>query len=74
MAVAPNGLALTTDEWLSLEDIAEELAVPVRSVYSWRSQGVAPKGYKIGKHVRVRRSDFHDWLERRANEPRVGAA
>jgi excisionase family DNA binding protein len=64
--------AAPPDKWLSLEDIAEELGVPVRSVYAWRSMGVAPKGYKIGKHIRVKRSDLDAWLEQRADQP--GAA
>lgn len=74
MTAAVKGAAVAADEWLSIEDIAAELGVPVRSVYAWRSQGIAPKGYKIGKHIRVKRTDLQAWLERRADEPRVGVA
>lgn len=59
------------DEWLSLERISEELNVPVRTIYAWRSQGVGPRGYRVGRHVRVKRSDLNAWLEQHADaEPR----
>ncbi len=57
-------------EWLSLETIAEELDVPVRTLYAWRTKGLAPRGYKIGKHIRVKRSDLDTWLEAQADVPR----
>lgn len=55
------------DEWLSLEQIADELGVPVRTLYAWRIKGTGPKGYRLGKHVRVRRSDFDAWIATRAD-------
>ncbi len=57
-------------EWLSLEKIAEELDVPVRTLYAWRTKGLAPRGYKIGKHIRVKRTDLDMWLEAQADVPR----
>jgi len=54
-------------EWLSLEDIAEELGVPLRTLYAQRSRGVGPRGYRLGKHVRVKRRDLDAWLEQRAD-------
>ena len=58
---------MQTDEWLSLDKIAEELGVPLRTLYAHRSRSTGPKSYKIGKHVRVKRSDFNAWLEQRAD-------
>ncbi len=54
-------------EWLSLEDISEELGVPLRTLYAQRSRGIGPRGYKLGKHVRVRRADLDAWLEQHAD-------
>ncbi|MBA2550041.1 MAG: helix-turn-helix domain-containing protein [Nocardioidaceae bacterium] len=54
-------------EWLSLEDIAAELDVPLRTLYAQRSRGIGPRGYKLGKHVRVKRADFEAWLESHAD-------
>lgn len=63
------------DEWLSLRQIAEdELHISLSSLYDMRSRGEFAKGYKIGKHVRVRRSDLEKWLESRADRPEVCAS
>lgn len=57
---------MSTD-WTGIEALAEELGVPVRTIYAWRSRGLGPRGYKIGKHVRFRRADVEAWLERQAD-------
>jgi excisionase family DNA binding protein len=60
-------------EWLTLDEIADELGVPVRTVYAWRTKGLAPRGYKIGKHVRVKRADLDVWLEAQVDAPRLAS-
>ncbi len=57
----------TASEWLSLEQIADELGLPLRTLYARRSRGDGPRGYRIGKHVRVKRSDLETWLEQQAD-------
>ncbi|WP_233495612.1 AlpA family transcriptional regulator [Geodermatophilus sp. TF02-6] len=54
-----------SDQWLTLEAIADELGVPLGTVYNWRTKGTGPVGYTVGKHVRVRRSDLDAWLAQR---------
>ena len=51
----------TATDWLTLESIAEELGVPLRTVYAWRVRGQGPRGYRFGRHVRVKRADFEEW-------------
>lgn len=51
------------DEWLKIETLAEELGVPVRTIYAWRTQGKGPRGARFGKHVRFRRSAVDAWAE-----------
>lgn len=58
-------------DWLSLEQIAEELHLPIRTLYARRSRGDGVPGYKIGKHVRVKRADLDAWIELQADEPRA---
>ncbi len=48
--------------WLSPQDLADELGVPVSTVYGWRHTGAGPVGHKVGRHVRFRRSDVEAWL------------
>ncbi len=60
---------MAATDWLSLEQIAEELQVPLRSLYARRSNGTGVPGYKIGKHVRVKRADLDAWIEQQADAP-----
>ncbi len=63
---------MSTD-WLGIETLADELDVPLRTVYAWRSRGTGPIGYRLGKHVRFRRVDVDAWLEAHVDEPRPRA-
>lgn len=44
-------------EWL-----ADYLDVPIRTVYGWRATKSGPPAYRIGKHLRYRRSEVDQWL------------
>ena len=59
------------DEWIGIEGLALALGVPVRTVYAWRSQGKGPRGYRLGKHVRFKRTDVDVWLEEHADPQSV---
>ena len=53
-------------QWLSVEDIAKELNVPLDTVRFWiRSKRL--RAYKPGKEYRVRREDLDRFLEESAN-------
>lgn len=52
-------------EWIGIEQLAEELGVPVRTVYKWRELGTGPRGAVIGRRVKFRRSDIEAWIESR---------
>jgi excisionase family DNA binding protein len=56
-------LLMRTGEWLSPEELAEELGIPVGTIYQWRYRNVGPPVHKIGRHLRFRRSDVEAWLE-----------
>ena len=48
---------------LSLPELSEMLGVPIDTLYGWRHRGEGPVGYRIGRHVRYRRSAVEAWLE-----------
>lgn len=50
-------------EWLSLEDIADDLEMPLRSVRKWRDEGSGPPAHRFGKRLRFRRRDYEKWLD-----------
>ncbi|MCW2718835.1 MAG: hypothetical protein JWR81_2657 [Pseudonocardia sp.] len=51
------------DRLLSINDVSELLQLPVQSIYKQRSMGVFCPAYKIGHHLRWRRSELMAWLE-----------
>lgn len=63
----------TAQEWIGIEQLADELGVPIRTIYAWRSKGYGPRGATFGKHVRFRRSDVEQWIEGQFDRPRPAA-
>lgn len=55
-----------TETFLSPEDLAELLKVPIATVYRWNHTGQAPPFIKVGKHVRYKASDVEAWITSRA--------
>ena len=51
------------DELFSPQDLAGYLDVPVNTVYAWRHRGLGPAGFRVGRHLRFRRSDVEEWIE-----------
>ncbi len=61
-------MSATADERLmTLAELSEMLGVPVETLYGWRHRGEGPAGYRIGRHVRYRRSTVEAWLESQAD-------
>jgi excisionase family DNA binding protein len=56
------------DEWIGIEQLAEEIGVPVRTIYAWRTKGTAPRGATFGRHVRFRRADVEVWIATRLDK------
>lgn len=59
---------------LGPEFVSQYLGVPVATIYQWRTKGTGPRAIKIGRHLRFRQEDLDAWIERQADQPRVGAA
>lgn len=53
------------DRLLTVEDLAEYLGVPVATLYAWRYHRQGPPGFRVGRHLRYRRSDIHEWISLR---------
>jgi excisionase family DNA binding protein len=51
------------EKLLTPRELADELQVPLASVYDWRYRGVGPAAIRVGKHLRYRREDVDRWLE-----------
>jgi excisionase family DNA binding protein len=49
------------EKLLSVQEVAELLAVPVPTVYRWRYEGTGPVGLKVGRHVRYDPAELRQW-------------
>jgi excisionase family DNA binding protein len=47
---------------LTIEQVAEQLQVPVDTLYYWRSKKAGPAALKVGKYLRWRQEDVDAWL------------
>ncbi|MBT8215656.1 MAG: helix-turn-helix domain-containing protein [Gemmatimonadetes bacterium] len=57
----------TLDRLLTVQDLADYLAVPVATIYAWRHRGHGPPGFRVGRHLRFRTSDVTHWISQRIN-------
>lgn len=54
------------DRYLTPEDLASLLAVPIETVYGWRKKRIGPPGFRVGRHVRYDPAAVHAWIARQA--------
>ncbi len=57
----------TTGQWLSPHDICQELQIPLQTFYQWRVKRIGPPAYRFGRHLRIDRGDFNEWLRSHAD-------
>jgi excisionase family DNA binding protein len=50
---------------LSVEEVADLLQVPARTLYQWRFRGEGPVSMRIGRYVRFDPRDIERWVESR---------
>jgi predicted DNA-binding transcriptional regulator AlpA len=53
---------------MKMSDVASEAQLPIRTVYYLHQSGHGPKTVRLGRHLRVRRNDYDDWLESSRDE------
>jgi hypothetical protein len=52
---------------MTIADLSAMLGVPADTLYGWRHRRKGPRGYRVGCHVRYRRSSGEAWLEKQAD-------
>ena len=51
-------------DWMTLEDVCEELGVTRSTIDKWRAKGKGPLWRKLPSgRLRIRRVDFDAWLD-----------
>ena len=48
---------------MTTAEVAEMLNIPLETLYAWRQRRLGPLGYRVGRHIRYRRSAVESWLE-----------
>ena len=48
-------------ELWDIENVANYLGVPKQTIYSWRTTGYGPQGFRVGKHLRWRAATVIAW-------------
>ena len=62
------------DPLLSIDELAEYLGVPIKTIYEWRQTGRGPVCIRMGRHLKFAVSDVRAWLdERRESRPGLSA-
>jgi excisionase family DNA binding protein len=51
------------DEVMTTEEVAAFLRVSKKTVEKWRHEGVGPRRYKVGRHLRYLRSEVLAWVK-----------
>ena len=51
------------EQWMKLSDVADEARLALSTVYYLHKVGRGPKFSRLGRSVRVTRSDFNEWFE-----------
>ncbi|WP_109523888.1 MULTISPECIES: helix-turn-helix transcriptional regulator [Nocardia] len=49
------------DVWLTRQELANRLKLPVKTLAIWASKGTGPRFAKIGRFVRYRAADVAAW-------------
>ena len=55
---------------LTVQELADLLQVPPKTIYAWRYKGMGPTAVPVGKYLRFRPEDVAAWLEARAEPDR----
>ncbi|MDB5243420.1 MAG: hypothetical protein JWP57_4045 [Spirosoma sp.] len=56
---------LPLEQWLSPKDICQLLKIPEQTFYQWRAKQSGPRAHRIGRHLRISRTDYEAWLSSR---------
>jgi hypothetical protein len=56
------------DRFLSPDDLAIVLGVPVKTLYQWRYLGSGPPSFRAGRHLRYDPVVVRRWIDERTND------
>lgn len=51
------------DPLVTIQELADYLGVPIKTIYEWRQTGRGPVGTRMGRHLKFRLSDVRTWVD-----------
>lgn len=57
---------------LTPAEVAAYLQIPLATFYTWRTKGQGPPASRVGRHLRISRSDLDTWLEEQKDDAKAG--
>lgn len=48
---------------LTTRQLSAYLNISVATIYDWRQRNCGPPGFRVGKHLRYRKSDVDRWID-----------
>ncbi|WP_424862145.1 helix-turn-helix domain-containing protein [Streptomyces sp. MMS24-I29] len=61
-AKPPQPVTELPARYLTPDDLAALLSIPLETVYAWRKKRTGPPGFRIGKHLRYDPAAVHAWI------------
>jgi excisionase family DNA binding protein len=52
----------------TVQDVADYLGVPVRTLYDWRCRGHGPRARKVGRYLRYEPAEVEQWFHSLGDE------
>lgn len=73
LAVAATvGSAALSRQPLTTVQVSEQTSIPAATLRYWRSAGIGPKSFKLGRVVRYRPEDVDAWMQAQYEATKVG--
>jgi excisionase family DNA binding protein len=63
----PETARASVSRLLTVQQLADLLQVPHKTIYTWRYKGVGPPAVRVGKYLRFRVEGVAAWLDSRSD-------
>jgi DNA-binding transcriptional MerR regulator len=50
------------DRLWSVQDVADYLGIPPRTLYNWRTRGIGPHARRVGRYLRYQEHEVRAWF------------
>ena len=55
-------MSTTSDRLWSVQDVADYLGIPLKTLYNWRTRGVGPRARRVGRYLRYEEQNARAWF------------